>query len=91
MDPANTPLYVLAFAIMAHGVLWFFKSPRQESESQSARITALDTRITALSMRYEGSNGRHTHALEKVEKAIDRLTERFDNFMGGGGNRSGLG
>lgn len=91
MDAQTIALIGLGVTIAAHAAVTLFKSPKEYHTDLERRLVDVETRLTNLSMRFEGSHGKHDQALVTLTQSIDRLTARFDTYMGdrngGRGNR----
>lgn len=91
MDAQTIAIAGLCVTIAAHGIATFFKTPKEYHTDTERRLVEVETRLTNLSMRFEGSHGKHDQALVTLTQSIDRLTARFDAYMGdrngGRGNR----
>lgn len=87
------PMVSAGTALAGFVIAWFFRSPKEtysEIERRldqhrldlDRRMTDLELRHTNLSVRFEGAHGKHDQALTSLTHAINRLTERFDTYMG---------
>jgi hypothetical protein len=82
-------LWSLILSGLALIVAWFFRTPAQQADELRERVARLEGELTTLSTNYAGIHGRHDQALTTLTAAIDRLTNRFDAYMGNNGHANG--
>lgn len=71
--------------------VWFVRTPKEAVRELEVRIAAVEGALNAMAKDYAGNHARHDQALITLTAAINKLTDRFDAYMGNGhgGNRRG--
>lgn len=79
------PLFALAFAVVAHGIMWFFKTPKESASEIASRVSSIETSLHALEVQFSGMNGKVgiqiSQLAENVKELaanIRELTRRMD-------------
>jgi hypothetical protein len=86
MDPLTVAVGGLAVAIAAHGVMWFFKTPRQEAEEIMNRMTEAEREHRKLEVDFIRSSVSLGVKVDQLGVevsgltiAVKELTRRMDN------------
>jgi hypothetical protein len=89
MSDAAIALAALLVSASSLAASWLFRSPKEQSAELRADLRDLETRVATmegvlntLGREYAGIHGRHDQALSTLTLAINKLTDRFDAYMG---------
>lgn len=76
MNEEIIAVYALVFAILAHGMVWFFKSPKEVDGELALEIKELrqQTRLNGDLI------SRHDERIKALIESLDRLTARLDGI-----------
>lgn len=78
MPSQDIALWSLAFAVFAHMMAMFFKSPKEAGADIERRVQALEI----YQLKTASRHGSHEMALETLTDAIRALTGRIDMMQG---------
>ena len=82
MDPTTGGIWAVAIAIFAHGVAWFFKTPKETAGEMSRRVEDLSVKHHALDMRFVAAEARLSSELRHLANTIERLIDIMQNGNG---------
>lgn len=80
-DLALAGLIATALATLVN---WLFRTPKEQVTELQTRIAVLEGIVNQMGREYAGNHARHDQALTTLTIAINKLTDRFDAYMGNG-------
>lgn len=78
MNPSDIALIGAIATAASVVVQWLFRTPKEEIAALRADVDRLERDARD----YAGIHGRHDQALITLTAAINKLTDRFDAYMG---------
>lgn len=78
MNPSDIAMIGAIATAASVVVQWLFRTPKEEI----AQLRADVDRLERDARDYAGIHGRHDQALITLTAAINKLTDRFDAYMG---------
>lgn len=78
MNPSDIALIGAIATAASFVVQWLFRTPKEELTQLRADVDRLERDARD----YAGIHGRHDQALITLTAAINKLTDRFDAYMG---------
>lgn len=75
MEPLTVAVGGLAVAIIGHGVLWFFKTPRQQNDELADRVDMLENKHHGLELKHIETSTQLIVKMEQLRVELHELKE----------------
>lgn len=89
MNPSDVAIAGLIATAASLAVQWLFRTPKEQLSDLTQRVAVLEGTLHAMGREYAGNHARHDQALITLTAAINKLTDRFDAYMGNGRGNHG--
>lgn len=82
MNPTDIAMIGAIATAASVVVQWLFRTPKEQVGELQQRVALLEGMVNGMGREYAGNHARHDQALITLTAAINKLTDRFDAYMG---------